>query len=141
MPSTFAAAKLNTYARVSLETGVELGSPHRLILMLMDGALARVASARGHMQRGETAAKGRAISLAIGIVEGLRTSLDHAAGGELARNLDALYRYMGERLLAGNLRGDVAALEEVQHLLGELRAAWAAIEPQAESAPAARAVR
>lgn len=140
MTSMTAGAKLAAYARVGVESGVEAASPHRLILMLMDGALARVAVARGRMQRGETAAKGREISLAITIIEGLRASLDRAAGGELADNLDALYRYMTERLLAGNLRNDAAALEEVQHLLGEIRSGWAAIEPHAEPSRGARAV-
>jgi flagellar protein FliS len=68
---------LNQYSQVAVQSGISAGSPHRLIQMLMDGALERIATAKGHMERGEVAAKGEQISWAISIVEGLRVSLDH----------------------------------------------------------------
>ncbi|MCC7413392.1 MAG: flagellar export chaperone FliS [Gammaproteobacteria bacterium] len=129
-----AGAKHQTYARVGVQTGIEAASPHRLIVMLMDGALARIASAQGHLERGEIAAKGACISMAISIIDGLRGSLDRQAGGALAANLDELYRYMGERLLGANLKNDADALGEVRRLLGEIRGAWVAIGAAGEPA-------
>ena len=80
------------------------------------------------MKNGETAAKGRAISQAIAIIDsGLRASLDKTAGGEIAVSLDALYEYMSNRLLIANLNNDPAILEEVSNLLSQLREAWEAI--------------
>ncbi len=129
------AARLAAYDRVGVQTGVEGASPHRLILMLMDGALGRIATARGHLDRGEIADKGRNISLAISIIEGLRASLDRNAGGALAENLDELYKYMLERLFDANVRNEPEPLFEVQRLLGEVRAGWAGIETLVETAP------
>ena len=93
----------DTYSNVSAHSGVEAASPHRLVAMLMDGALGKIAAARGYMERGEIATKGEMLSLAISIIEGLRGSLDTKAGGELANNLEALYEYMANRLLEANL--------------------------------------
>lgn len=119
---------VNAYAKVGMETGVTSASPHKLIVMLFDGALVSVSSAIVHMKAGNIPAKGAAISKAIMIIDsGLRAALDKKAGGEIAEGLDALYEYMGSRLLQANLKNQVDILEEVQRLLGELRDAWNAI--------------
>jgi flagellar protein FliS len=116
------------YATVGMETGVASADPHRLILMLFDGAIVAVANAKRHMQQGDIAAKGQATSHAIDIVtNGLRVSLDMDAGGELAERLGALYDYIAARLLQGNARNDAGALDEAMRLLIELREAWAVI--------------
>lgn len=121
-PSTNAA---KAYATVGVETGVAAANPHKLILMLFDGALLALSSAVVNQKQGNTAEKGKAISKAIDIITGgLRASLNLESGGELAERLDALYEYMGNRLLHANIHNDVAVLEEVSHLLGELRSAW-----------------
>lgn len=120
----------NAYAKVGIETGVVAASPHKLIVMLFDGALAAVATALQHMKTGNIPGKGQAISKAISIIDsGLRASLDHKAGGEIAVNLDALYAYMSTRLMTANLQNQPEMLEEVQRLLQELRSAWEAIAP------------
>lgn len=118
----------NTYATVGMETGVVAANPHKLIVMLFDGAKTAVTNAMQQMKRGETEAKGQAISQAIMIINsGLRASLDKAAGGEIAASLDALYEYMSNRLLMANLNNEPAILEEVGSLLSQLREAWEAI--------------
>lgn len=126
------------YSQVGLETGVVAASPHKLIVMLFDGALQALRNAREHMQAGDIAAKGKSVSHASSIItSGLRASLDLENGGEIAANLDALYDYMVRRLTHAHLHNDVAALDEVARLLGELREAWNAIGDNAASAPAA----
>ena len=115
---------MREYEQVGARSQVEGASPERLIQLMLEGALDRVALARGAMENGETAAKGERISKAIGLVEGLRASLDHERGGELAGNLDALYEYASRRLLEANLRNDVAILDEVSNLLREIKQAW-----------------
>lgn len=129
----------SAYAKVGVETGVMAASPHKLIVMLFDGAVAAVGSALVHMQTGNIPEKGKAISKAIQIIEnGLRASLDRKAGGQIGENLDALYEYMQHRLLLANLQNDPAILDEVQRLLNELRDAWNAIGTPANS-PSANA--
>jgi flagellar protein FliS len=128
---------VNAYAKVGLETSVISASPHKLIVMLYDGALAAIKSAASHMAAGNIAEKGAAISKALDIINnGLRASLDKKAGGEIASNLDSLYVYMTERLLTANLQNKLPLLDEVQTLLADLRDAWTQIgeKPAAPSA-------
>ncbi|HJV88509.1 MAG TPA: flagellar export chaperone FliS [Noviherbaspirillum sp.] len=123
----------NAYARVGIETGVAAASPHKLIVMLFEGAMVAVASSIQHMQSGDIAKKGEAISKAISIIDnGLRASLDKKVGGEIALNLDALYEYMSNRLLTANLKNQPKVLEEVYQLLKGLKDAWESIAPKAD---------
>ncbi|RXZ44821.1 flagellar export chaperone FliS [Crenobacter cavernae] len=118
---------LNAYQN-ALEVEVEAASPHKLVLMLFDGAIAAIRQARIQMVSRNIAEKGRLIGKAVAIVdEGLRASLNRDAGGEMAANLDDLYEYCGMRLLEANLKNEPALLDEVERLLGEIRGAWAEI--------------
>jgi flagellar protein FliS len=131
---------VNAYANVGLETGIASASPHKLIVMLYDGALVALLSAKTNIAANNIAAKGTAISKAITIIDnGLRASLDKEAGGEIAANLDALYDYMSRRLLHANLKNDVPAIEEVHRLLSDLREAWVAIGDKVEQPASAAA--
>lgn len=124
---------IKQYGKVGAQTGIVNASPHRLIQMLLDGALSRIAQAKGHIERKEVKQKGEAIGMAVSIVGGLRDSLDKSQG-DIAQNLDALYEYMGNRLLQANVNSDVSMLEEVQGLLLEIKSAWDAIQEQPASA-------
>lgn len=123
-----------TYAQVSQDVAAETADPHALILMLFEGARTAITIARRHMELSEIPEKGAAISKAIDIVNnGLRVSLDMENGGDLAERLAALYEYISQRLLWGNLKNDLAALDEANQLLGELQSAWALISPAAQA--------
>lgn len=129
---------INAYEKIEMDTSVAAADQHKLILLLFQGALLAVSTARNHMLRKNIAAKGKSISHAILIIdEGLRSSLDINTGGALAQNLAALYEYMSKRLLVANLNNDVAALDEVSNLLLELKQAWESIRPAAQAAPSA----
>ncbi|MBI2277474.1 MAG: flagellar export chaperone FliS [Dechloromonas sp.] len=124
-----------SYAKVGVDAAVETSDPHRLVLMLFDGATAAVSLARIHMAAGEIPQKGAAISKAIDLISnGLLASLDMEAGGELAERLAALYDYMTQRLLFANLKNSLATLDEVMELLTSLRDAWAQIAPNEQAA-------
>ena len=126
------------YAQVGVETGVTTADPHKLILMLFDGAILSIATATSAMDRKDIPTKGQAISKAIEIImNGLKASLDQDAGGELAARLAALYDYMSERLLYANLHNSRPALDEVSDLLHGLREAWEGIAPAARATAAA----
>lgn len=129
---------LNQYSQTAVQTGIESASPHRLIQMLMEGALAKIAVAKGHMERGEIRDKGQQIGCAISIIEGLKASLDHDKGGDIARNLEDLYLYMERRLIEANRGNDADLLDEVADLLKQIKEAWDAIaESAANQQPAA----
>ena len=133
----------NAYAHVGIETGVMAASPHKLIVMLFDGAIVALSTALVQMEAKNIAAKGKSISKAINIIDnGLRASLDKEVGGEIALNLDALYAYMSERLLQANLNNAPEMIQEVIKLLTDLKGAWESIAPgAATAAPEPAAVR
>jgi flagellar protein FliS len=125
------AAKLAAYSSAQAHGGVAAADPHRLIIMLMDGALERISSARGCMTRGDTAEKARLLNRAVSIIGELRASLDLQSGGQIAANLGELYDYMCRRLLKATSENRIEILDEVSKLLHEIRGAWAAIPNEA----------
>ena len=129
---------LDQYSRNAVQTGVESASPHRLIQMLREGALGKIAAAKGNMERGNIQAKGDQIGSAISILDGLKSSLDKEKGGEIAQNLEDLYIYMERRLIEAHSHNDTAILDEVSDLLRQIKEAWDAIgDHAAASEPAA----
>ncbi len=118
---------VSQYGKVAVGTETSFASPHRLIQMLMEGALDKIAYARGQIERNEIAEKGRNISWAISIIQGLSESLDMDAGGEIAANLEGLYDYMVRCLLIANKNDDIEKLDEVASLLKEVKSAWDAM--------------
>jgi len=133
MPAYPRSASVAAYQSVATHGGVAAADPHRLVLMLMDGALERIAHARGCILNQDWAEKNRLLHAAISIVEELRASLDLEAGGALAANLENLYDYMCRQLLRANLQNRVELLDEVAGLLGEIRSAWVALPPEARA--------
>ncbi len=116
------------YGEIGITTGVDTADPHRLVLMLFDGAVEAISRARLHMGSGQFAARGQAVSQAVQIIEqGLNASLDRSAGNPLAATLTELYDYIARRLLLASAGNDAAGFDEARRLLLELREAWAAM--------------
>lgn len=117
------------YRRVGVQSAVSDADPHKLVALLLAGAMERVRLALAHIERADPAGKGKAIGEVCAIVGHLNGSLDHEAGGEIAGNLSALYDYLMQRLTEANLHNDPQPLRECLQLLGEVDAAWNAIPP------------
>ena len=124
------ASSVAAYQSAAAHGGVDAADPHRLIVMLMDGALERIQTARGCIARGDAAEKARLLNRAVSIVGELRGSLDMKNGGQIAVNLSELYDYMARRLLKATSENRVELLDEVTGLLNEIRSAWVSIAPQ-----------
>lgn len=123
----------SAYAKVGVESGVMSANPHQLIVMLFDGALAAIRTARIHLQDGNSAEKGKAISKALDIVNsGLLAALDAERGGEIAERLASLYDYVTRLLLSANLHNDVESLDQAETLLHDIASAWREIGGQEE---------
>jgi len=120
---------LKQYQKLGIESEVSNASPHRLIQMLFEGALGRLAAAQGAMSRGDVAAKGELLGRAMSIIAGLRSSLDMSAG-EISENLDRLYEYMNFRLLEASAQNDLDKVAEVIQLLKTLKSGWDEIAPK-----------
>ncbi len=118
------------YAELGRDSDVRSADPHRLIVLLFEGAESAIAIARVHAEQGNVAERGSHISKAIDIIaNGLKASLDQQQGGELAVRLAALYDYMVSRLLWANMKNDIPTMDEVHGLLSEIHDAWNQIEP------------
>ena len=121
----------SAYSNVHVETGVQGADSHQLVAMLLDGALGAIAGGINALERGDIAAKCRAVSKAARIVdEGLRGALDMQSGGQVAATLQDLYSCVLLRLTEANLKNDAAMLRECSALLTPMRDAWIAIKPQ-----------
>ncbi|MBP0940631.1 flagellar export chaperone FliS [Pseudomonas alliivorans] len=119
---------LRQYQKIGSQAQTSEASPHRLVQMLMEGGLDRIAQAKGAMSRKEIANKGIFISKAIGIVGGLRDGLDlEKEPTEALVRQDKLYHYMMTRLAEANARNDQKMLDEVAGLLITVKEGWDAI--------------
>lgn len=122
---------LKQYRQLGLETQINNASPHRLIQLLMEGAIERLNGAHSAMERGDVATKGVLIGKAMGIISGLRSALDmNVKDTNLPENLDNLYDYMGRRLLEASTYNKAEMVTEVIDLLKTVKSGWDAIEGQ-----------
>ena len=99
-------------------------SPLELVVMLYDGALARLTEADGAAGRGDLRGRGIAVSKALAIITSLQETLNVQSGGAVAAELDRLYTYSSQRLLDVTLKQDASGIREVHKLLSQLRDAW-----------------
>jgi flagellar secretion chaperone FliS len=123
---------LKQYRQLGIESEISNASPHRLIQLLFEGALARLAAAQGAIERGDIAVKGELLGKAISIVGGLRSSLDMSAG-ELSERLDQLYEYINLKLLEASAQNDAEKVNEAIQLLKTVKSGWDEIAPQVSS--------
>jgi flagellar protein FliS len=119
-----AVSAMKQYQQVSVHSGIMDASPHRLVQILMEGALEKIALAKGSMANNKIANKGENISKAIAIIGGLQSSLNYDSGGDISENLSNLYDYMSNRLVVANLRNDESILDEVASLIVEIKMGW-----------------
>jgi flagellar protein FliS len=118
---------LRQYQKIGSVAQTSEASPHRLVQMLMEGGLDRIAQAKGAMARGDVANKGVFIGKAIAIIGGLREGLDLENATEALRNQDNLYHYMMKRLAEANIKNNAKMLDEVAGLLTTVKEGWDAI--------------
>ncbi len=137
MGNTSMNNNVSQYSQVNQVGGVTDADPHRLVLMLLEGALGKMATVKGLIMRGEIAKKGEVIGQAISIIGGLRSSLDLSKGGEIAANLDNLYEYIERQLIQANLKNNIEIVNEVVSLLREIKTAWDSIPVESRTKPSA----
>ena len=117
-------------------TQVNAASPAERVVLLYEGALRFSRSSVAALERGDRPGAHAASVRAQEIVGELRATLDLAAGGEIAGQLDALYDFVIDRLMQGNIRRDTALTGEAIGVLEDLIGAWRQVASGA-TAPAA----
>lgn len=120
------------YHRITVQSRVAEANPHQLISMLFEGLLAKLATAKGHIDRGDYEGKAKAIGSAVSILGALQDSLNMEKGGEIAANLDGLYHYLSKRLFSAIKDDNPEILNEVSGLIHTLKEGWDGIADQAK---------
>ncbi|GAA0256620.1 MULTISPECIES: flagellar export chaperone FliS [Pseudomonas] len=120
---------LRQYQKVNSHAQISEASPHRLVQMLLEGGLDRIAQAKGALARGDIAQKGLMLGKATDIIIGLRDGLnaEKSDNKEYVQRLEGLYVYMSNRLMEANLHNDADMLDEVAQLLITVKEGWDAI--------------
>ncbi|MCU4674762.1 flagellar export chaperone FliS [Catenovulum sp. 2E275] len=124
---------INAYKKGNLKQQIAQADPHQLTLMLMQGALDRMAYAKGAMERKEFEAKSEHLSRASAILVNLRDTLDfNQEDNQVADNLYALYEYMINRLTDAHIQNNTSIIDEVIGLMLPIKTAWSQIPEDAK---------
>ena len=114
----------DSYRTVDLEVRACSASPYELVLVLFDGLLDELSRARGHIEAKRFELKGQSLEKCMNIINGLNSTLDHDNGGEVVQGLSRLYDYCLHRLVEVSVSLSLSGLDEVEHLLGQIREGW-----------------
>jgi flagellar protein FliS len=98
----------------------------RIVVLLYEAAIQ--ACRAGLTRYDEPRARGESLGRVHGIVSELLSALNHEKGGEIAANLDALYRFVLDSITRANIQGDREALRPVIQILETLLSGWREIE-------------
>ena len=113
----------NEYANRYLTDKVSTATPAELVGMLYDAGVVAMQAGQAAVGANQPGDAHRHLVRAQSIVAELRCSLDLSAG-EIARNLDNLYEFLGRRLVDANLKKDVRIVAECLGIFTPLRDAW-----------------
>ncbi|WP_283597629.1 flagellar export chaperone FliS [Photobacterium phosphoreum] len=115
---------LQAYKQVSVNAQLASASPHRIIQMLYAGAIERLIQGKAAMEQGNITVKCERLSKALDIVLSLRDCLSMEEGGDIAKNLDALYDFMGSEISRANAENVTQPIDDVIGMLREIKSAW-----------------
>lgn len=115
---------LKEYKSVDLRATVETATPHKLISMLLEGALTALAQAKGAIERNQIEVRTESLNKATDIIVGLKGSLDLEKGGEVAANLDELYNYMIREVVKANRENSSQKVQDIMDLFLDIRSGW-----------------
>jgi len=90
----------------------------RLLLLMFDGAQRFLSQAEAGLRAERIEEFVSQLGRAQAVIAELLHTLDHKAGGEIAQQLDRLYRFMLEHLVEANVQKSPQHVAEVQHLIG-----------------------
>jgi len=106
------------------KTAVTTADPGKLILMCYEGAILQLKIAKTKYREKDYEGKGKAVTKTMAIINELTCALDFENGGEIARNLEAIYNYVTRRVLLADVARDFGGIDEVLIILNDLLSAW-----------------
>jgi len=123
-PQTLAALSMYEGVANSSVKQIDQNDQHKMVQVLIEGAIQRVKEADAALSLSDFKKKSIQVTKAQKIIYGLRKTLDHEKGGEVAMNLDSLYDYCLRSLTLAHSKNDSKKFLEVERLLGELLSGW-----------------
>jgi flagellar protein FliS len=115
---------IKAYKAVGIKDDLAVADPHRVIQLLMQGALENLAKAKGCIERKDFAGKSSTLSKGMTIISSLQSSLDMEAGAEISENLASLYEFMVNHLILASRENSIEKISEVMELLLTIKSAW-----------------
>lgn len=110
------------------KSAVQGASPIQLIVMMYDGALRFMEAGRHAMQQKDLEKQNANLQKAQRVVVELMACLDMKNGGEVAKNLFALYSYVVDELVQANMSDDLKAVERSIKVISDLRESWSELQ-------------
>ena len=114
---------VNNAAEAYKRQQIMTATPEALTLMLYNGCLEFIDEGIQGVKEKQWEAANNSLQKAQSIISEFRITLD--MDYEISHQLMPLYNYTYDRLVEGNIKSDVAMLEEAKGIIKELRDAWA----------------
>ena len=114
---------VNNAAEAYKRQQIMTATPEALTLMLYNGCLKFIDEGIQSVKEKQWEAANNSLQKAQSIISEFRITLD--MDYEISHQLMPLYNYTYDRLVEGNIKSDVAMLEEAKGIIKELRDAWA----------------
>lgn len=115
---------IRAYKSVGVKDDLAVADPHRIIQLLMQGALENMAKAKGFIERKDYSGKATTLSKAMAIINSLQSCIDMKVGGEISDNLFSLYGFMHDHLIVASREMDTNKVQDVMDLLLTIKSAW-----------------
>lgn len=112
---------LNSYQKAQVYDEID---PNKLILMLYEGAIKRIALAREGLKKADPKVRGENLGKAIAIIAELNASLDSNIKTEEINFLRDLYAAMLIELPKVSVSKDIETLNRTEKYLAELKRIW-----------------
>jgi len=98
--------------------------PKRLVLMCYDALITNLKLVKARYLEEEYEAKAKAITKSMNVINVLMEGLNFEKGGQIAKNLDAIYAYMLRRIIYAEAHKDLTVFDELINIAEELGSAW-----------------
>jgi flagellar secretion chaperone FliS len=122
-----------------LRNAVLTASSEQLVLMLYDGAIRFARKARKALESKEFEASCEALLRAQRIVQELQAGLRPEVNPSICGQMNGLYAFIIDRLLAANMKQETAPIDEALQVLEHQRETWRLLLEKVRGTPAATA--
>ena len=105
-------------------TNVQTASQLDLVIMCYENAVRMLEETKIAYREGRYQDKAKKLEGALAIIDELKCALDFDRGGQIARNLDAIYAYFTRTLLKADVEKDFDAFDRVIEMMNSLKETW-----------------